>query len=322
MKRECVVVAVNNKQQTMNDVKQFNKIQELVYELKVSEIMKSPVITVQPETLMSELRTVLRSKRISGTPVVKGGELVGIISIEDFINWQAECEEDCPIGDKMSREVKTVYGDEPLIHAIGMLDQYGFGRLPVINREEGKLVGIVTKGVIMEGLLRSLEIDYHEEEIHHYRASHIFEDIIADRTQLIFEYRVKGNDLTKGGEVASGIKKTLKRLGIHPDICRRAAIASYEAEMNLIFYANGGNIKVLARPNQIHISVKDTGPGIPDIQKALQPGFSTASEWIREMGFGAGMGLNNIQQCADDMDITSAVGKGTSIEIEISMEKV
>jgi CBS domain-containing protein/anti-sigma regulatory factor (Ser/Thr protein kinase) len=306
----------------MNHDKKFKKIQELVYELKVNTIMKNNVITVRPETLMSDLRNILREERISGTPVVKGNKLVGIISIEDFINWLREGEQDCSIENRMTSDIKTIYADEPLVHAVGKLEHYGFGRLPVIDRDTGKLVGIVTKGLIMEGLLRELEIEYHEEEIHRYRASHIFEDIIADKKNLIFEYYVKGNDLTKGGEVASGIKKTLVRLGIRPDICRRAAIASYEAEMNLIFFANGGNMKVIVQPERIHITVKDTGPGIPDIKKALEPGYSTASEWIREMGFGAGMGLNNIQNCADEVNICSTVGKGTKLEIDIGMEKV
>ncbi len=306
----------------MQGEKTVYKIQELVYELKVCQIMKSPVITVHPETLMSELRYILRDKGISGTPVVENDRLVGIISIEDFIKWQAEYMEDCPLKYRMSSDVKTVYADDSLVHAVGTLESHGFGRLPVIDRDTGKLVGIVTKGVLIEGLLRELEIDYHEEEIHRYRASHIFEDIIADKINLIFKYHIKGNDVERGGEVASGFKKTLLRLGIRPDICRRAAIAAYEAEMNTIFYTTGGNITVSVQPENIHITVHDKGPGIPDIQKALEPGFSTASDWIREMGFGAGMGLNNIQNCADEMNITSTVGEGTTLKIGINIAKV
>jgi len=306
----------------MQGEKKFYKRQEMVYELKVYQIMKSPVITVHPETLMSELRNILRDKGISGTPVIENDRLVGIISIEDFIKWQAECMEDCPLKQRMISEVKTVYAEEPLVHAVSTLESHGFGRLPVIERDTDKLVGIVTKGVIIEGLLRELEIDYHEEEIHRYRASHIFEDLIADNINLVFRYHVRGNDVERGGEVASGFKKSLLRLGIHPDICRRAAIATYEAEMNTIFYTTGGNIIVNVQPDSIHLKVQDNGPGIPDIQKALKPGFSTASDWIREMGFGAGMGLNNIQNCADEMDITSTVGEGTTLEIGINMAKV
>ena len=304
----------------MKKEKTFTKVQELVYELKVSDAMKKNVITAEPGTLMGELREILRSNRISGTPIVDGGKLVGIVSIEDFIKWLADDGNDCPVRDKMSRDVTTLYQDEPLIHAVSNLEQSGHGRFPVLDRQNEKLVGVITKGDIIETLLRELEIEYHEEEIHRYRASHIFEDIIADSTALHFQSYVKGNDFDRAGRASSGLKKTLSRLGIHPQIVRRAAIASYEAEMNLVIYTNGGNIAVEVRPDKIRISVTDSGPGIPDVDKALQPGYSTATERIRELGFGAGMGLNNIQKCADEMELVSTVKRGTSLEIEIDMK--
>ncbi len=302
-----------------DDVK-FSKVQELVYELKVSNAMRQNIITTIPHASMSELGEVLRSNRISGTPVIKDDKLVGIISIEDFIKWLAEGAGDCPVKDKMTTDVDTLYADEPLVHAVGKLEQTGFGRFPVVDRKNGKLVGIITKGDIIERLLQKLEIDYHEEEIHRYRASHIFEDIIADKVSLTFRSYVKGKDFDQAGEASSRVKKTLERLGIHPQIVRRAAIASYEAEMNVVIYTKGGKITVMVQPDKIHIDVEDTGPGIVDVQKAMEPGYSTASEWVRELGFGAGMGLVNIKKCADEMDLTSEVGKGTHLKIRIDIK--
>ena len=300
----------------------ITRIQELIYELKVSDVMKKEVIIVNPETLMSELREILRSNRISGTPVIiDEDKLVGIISIEDFIKWLAAEGHDCPVGEKMNKDVKTLFDDEPLIQAVSKFEQYGFGRFPVLDRESGKLVGVMTKGDIIEGLLKKLEVEYHEEEIHTYRASHIFEDIIADKTMLTFQYNLVGNDFKRAGECSSGLKKTLKRLGIHPEIVRRVAIATYEAEMNIIIYAQKGQIISEVSPDRIKIIAKDKGPGIPDIKKVMQPGYSTAPDWIREMGFGAGMGLNNIQKCADEMNLNSTVGKGTQLEINIAMKE-
>jgi CBS domain-containing protein/anti-sigma regulatory factor (Ser/Thr protein kinase) len=296
---------------------QFTKIQELVYELRVSDAMTQNVITASSHTSMSELGEVLRSNRISGTPVVEGDKLVGIISIEDFIRWLAEGVKDCSIKDRMTTDVSKLYADEPLIHAVSKLERTSFGRFPVVDRESEKLAGIITKGDIIERLLRKLEIDYHEEEIHRYRASHIFEDIIADKVFLTFKSYVKGKDFDRAGEASSGLKKTLERLGMHPQIVRRAAIASYEAEMNLVIFADGGTITAVVQPDKIHIDVNDSGPGIPDIEKAMQPGYSTASEWVRELGFGAGMGLVNIKKCADRMDLTSTVGEGTHLKIRI-----
>ena len=248
----------------MDPEKRLSKVQELVYELKVSDAMTSKVITLTPQTLMSQLREVLRSNRISGTPILEDGRIVGIISIEDFIKWLADGAKDCPVKDKMVSNVKALFADEPLVQAVSQLKKFGYGRFPVIDRESGNMVGVITKGDIIARLLKEVEIDYHEEEIHRYRASHIFEDIIADKTTLIFQYTVKGKDFGRAGEDSAGIKKTLLRLGIHPDFVRRAAIASYEAELNLVIFTDGGEMSVKVRPDKINIIVKDNGPGIPE----------------------------------------------------------
>lgn len=303
----------------MNQEKEPTKVQEIIYELKVSDAMTKDVITATTETPMSELREILRTNQISGVPIVDGDQLVGIISIEDFIKWLADGGKDCPIKDKMTTDVKTFYADVPLVHAVSRFEQSGFGRFPVVDRNSGKLVGIITKGDIIERLLQELEVSYQEEEIRQYRASHIFEDIIADKTTLNFQYRVKGKDFTRAGEASSALKKTLARLGIHPHIVRRVAIATYEAEMNLVIFTQGGEILAQVKPGKIHIEVKDSGPGIRDIKKALQSGYSTASNWVRELGFGAGMGFTNIQNCADKFDLNSTVGVGTRVEISFEV---
>jgi anti-sigma regulatory factor (Ser/Thr protein kinase) len=248
-----------------------------------------------------------------------GGELVGIISIEDFIKWLAEREDDCPIKEKMSKDVQTLYSDEPLTHAVNKFERYGFGRFVVVDRQNGRLLGIITKGNIVEGLLRKLEIDHYkeEEEIYRRRVEHFFEDISADKVVLLFQYDVAGRDFKRAGEGASRLKTSLRRLGLDPQIVRRVAIATYEAEMNLVIYTKGGKIRVRVEPHGIYVKVADDGPGIPDVQKVLQPGYSTAPEWVRNLGFGAGMGLSNIQKCATKMDLRSVVGKGTNLNIRI-----
>jgi anti-sigma regulatory factor (Ser/Thr protein kinase)/predicted transcriptional regulator len=282
--------------------------------------MKDNVFTVSPQTHMSELQDILQEKRISGTPVVDQGKLVGIISIDDFIRWLAGREEDCPISEKMTREVQTLYADEPLIHAVNKFEKHGFGRFVVIDRQDKRLRGIITKGNIIEGLLKKLEIDYQKEETQGERIQRFFEDIYADRIALLFQYDVAGKDFNRAGESSSRLKATLGRLGLHPQVIRRAAIATYEAEMNLIIYSDGGSIRVRVEPHEILVKVEDSGPGIPDVEKALQPGYSTAPDWVRELGFGAGMGLNNIRNCADRMNLKSTAGKGTRLSIHIFVE--
>ncbi len=301
--------------------KGITRVQELTYELKVGDVMSTDVATVSPKETMNGLREILRSKRISGTPVVEGNQLVGIVSIEDLIKCLADGEMGASIGEKMSKEMETLYTDESLILAVSKFNRYGFGRLPVIERDQGKLVGILTKGDIIKGLLKKLEIEYHEEEISRYRASHIFEDIVADKARLHFQYNIVGQDFNRAGESASGLRKTLLRLGLHPQIVRRAAIVVYEAEMNIVIFANGGQISAQVEPGYIKIEASDTGPGISDIERAMQPGFSTASEWVQELGFGAGMGLPNIKKCADRMILTSQVGKGTELKATIYIKE-
>jgi CBS domain-containing protein/anti-sigma regulatory factor (Ser/Thr protein kinase) len=300
--------------------KKISKIQELVYEIRVGEVMKKNVFTVSPRTHMSVLRVILKDKRYSGAPVIDKGKLVGIISVEDFIKWLAEREQDCPIGEKMTKHVRTLYDDEPLTHAFSKFERYGHGRFVVIDRQNGGLRGIITKGDIVEGLLKKLEIDYDEEETRRLRIRHFFEDILADKATLLFQYDVIGHDFQRAGECASRLKTTLKRLGLHPQVTRRVAIATYEAEMNLIIYTDGGHIHVRVEPHEILVRVEDSGPGIPDIEQAMQPGYSTAPEWVRELGFGAGMGLDNIRKCASRMGLKSTAGKGTQLRICISVD--
>jgi len=298
----------------------ISKVQELVYEIRVGDVMKNDVITVGPDSRMSELGAILREKRISGTPVVDQGKLMGVISIDDFIRWLVEREEDCPVARKMTRNIRTLYADEQIVHAVNKFDQLGFGRFVVIDRRDDKLLGIITKGDIVEGLLKKLEIDYYNEQSNHRTIQRFFDDVLADKAALFFQYSVAGHDFNKAGENASRLKSTLQLLGLAPQIVRRVAIATYEAEMNLIIYTDGGEIRVRVEPHRILVRVEDSGPGIPDVEKALQPGYSTAPEWVRELGFGAGMGLQNIRNCASKMGLRSVVGKGTRLRINISTD--
>jgi CBS domain-containing protein/anti-sigma regulatory factor (Ser/Thr protein kinase) len=303
-----------------NKGKEVTKLQELTYELKVNDAMTKDVVTITPYVTMAELREILRAHRISGMPVLEDGKLVGVVSLEDLINALADGELDVTVGEKMIRDVKTLYADEALVHAVGQFARLNFGRFPVVDRE-GQLVGILTQGDIVRALLRELEVDYHAEEIHRYRASHIFQDIVADETALVFGYYVIGKDFNAAGKASSSLKTTLNRLGISPPVIRRVAVASYEAEMNLVIYTAGGEIVAEVRPDRVRIEVIDSGPGIPDIELAMQPGYSTAPEWVREMGFGAGMGLVNIKSCSDVMRLDSTVSEGTHLEIIIYTDK-
>ena len=131
-------------------------------------------------------------------------------------------------------------------------------------------------------------------------------------------YDVTGRDFVNAGRVSTSIKDTLKRLGVSPAIVRRVAIASYEAEMNVVMYATRAKMSLKVSPKRVTVEVDDEGPGIEDIALAMQEGYSTATPEMREMGFGAGMGLPNIKRNADEFVITSEVGHGTKLFINVS----
>jgi serine/threonine-protein kinase RsbT len=131
-------------------------------------------------------------------------------------------------------------------------------------------------------------------------------------------YHVAGRDFPNAGRISTAIMDTLKRLGVDPEVVRRVAIASYEAEMNIVMYALRGKMSLRINPESVIIEAEDEGPGIEDIDLAMQEGYSTATPEIQEMGFGAGMGLPNIQKNADAFEITSEVSKGTRLIIRVN----
>ncbi|MDO5124095.1 MAG: ATP-binding protein [Eubacteriales bacterium] len=136
---------------------------------------------------------------------------------------------------------------------------------------------------------------------------------------LTFHFDVDGDDFTSAGQASVQIKKNLRQLGISPDIIRRVSIAMYEGEINMVIHADGGDADVSVTEEYIEITLKDQGPGIANVEQAMQEGFSTASDSIRSMGFGAGMGLPNMKRYTDYMNIETTVGKGTTITMRVNL---
>ena len=136
--------------------------------------------------------------------------------------------------------------------------------------------------------------------------------------KLIFKFDVDGTDFTSAGHASVQVKKNLRQLGISPDVIRRVSIAMYEGEINMVIHAGGGTALVEVCEDDIAIILEDTGPGIKDIDQAMQEGFSTAPDQIRSLGFGAGMGLPNMKRYTDSMVIESTVGVGTKITMKVN----
>ena len=134
---------------------------------------------------------------------------------------------------------------------------------------------------------------------------------------LVFRFKVEGDDFTSAGQASVQVKKNLRQLGLDAETIRRVSIAMYEGEINMVIHAGGGNAEVHVCENYIEIILEDKGPGIKDIEQAMQAGFSTAPDSIRSLGFGAGMGLPNMKKNSDTMTIESEVGVGTKITMKI-----
>lgn len=134
-------------------------------------------------------------------------------------------------------------------------------------------------------------------------------------------FHIEGGNFTHAGAISSRVKKILKDAGFPGKIIRRTSIAAFEAEMNVICYANRGKLSLLIAPNFLKVVVKDEGQGIPDVDLAMREGYSTANEKIRELGFGAGMGLSNIRKNTDEMILTSKLGQGTHLEFTVYLDR-
>ncbi len=140
---------------------------------------------------------------------------------------------------------------------------------------------------------------------------------MSEENKIFFEFNVDGENFTSAGTASEAVKYNLKQLGISPEIIRRVAIVMYEGEINMVIHAKGGKAEVSVSSDEIVVKLIDVGPGIPDIDLAMQEGYSTAPDNIRSLGFGAGMGLPNMKKYSDSMEIQSEVGKGTTVTLRI-----
>ncbi|MBN2004122.1 MAG: CBS domain-containing protein [Anaerolineae bacterium] len=298
----------------------LSKLHELIREMEVSRVMTTLLLTVSPTQSMQEVKELMREHRISGCPVVENERLVGIVSIEDLIHAMEQSQLSAPISTFMtSGDLITAHSQESVMEVLRRFESHNIGRMPVLDRH-GKLVGIITRGDITLALLSALQEVYAEAEQIQERPQRFFDALESEATNLMLRYHIKKDDFASGGEASAKIKQALLRIGASPQLARRVAIATYEAEINLIIHTTeGGIIYADIQPSEIMVVAQDPGPGIADVNQARQPGYSTATPAVREMGFGAGMGLVNMERCADSINIWSAIGVGTRIQMRFKV---
>lgn len=285
-------------------------ILEMTFRLKIRDVMSTNLITAQRRDSLRHVQHLMKKNRITGVPIVEGKRLVGMISVDDIIRALdgGYIEEPCEA--HMSRQLIVLEDDMPLSLGITYFEKYHYGRFPVLNKAN-ELVGIVTSRDILTGLLMEMnkEVEQLEEKLQPQR------EPPPDR--YLREFHVRKFDFEHAGTASGTIKKELKEKGLNAKDLRRVAVAGYEMEMNLIVHSEGGILRCEHDSQRTILEAKDSGPGIEDVELALQEGYSTATDWIRSLGFGAGMGLPNIRRVSDAFEIESSPGKGTRVRCVI-----
>jgi CBS domain-containing protein len=288
---------------------------EILYRLKVRDAMSSPVITAEPGDGMREVQYRMRDNGITGVPIVENGRLVGLVSMGLVIEALDAGRMGQTAGELMTRTVISLEDDMPLAFATTYFNRYTYRRFPVLDRN-GSLVGIVCASDIIRALLVAMnkEVERLEERLS--AASSASQGRQGDGIERL-SFQVTHFDFESAGKASAEFKKALKGLGIEAGIVRRAAVAAYELELNEVIHSDGGQISCVAGEGRIEIVAQDRGPGIPDVEAAMTEGFSTANEWIRSLGFGAGMGLPNAKRVSEEFSIDSGPGRGTVVRVAI-----
>jgi len=298
----------------INTISSPTVILDLIYSLKVKDVMYKNLTTATMHTTLREIQRLMKENQITGVPIVQGKRLVGLVSMDDIMQALDKGYIEEPCKKYMSRNITILEDDMPISFAINYFDKFSYHRFPVIDKEK-ELVGMITSRDITATLL--VEINKEIEALE--KANEL--NISRDSVQIVGEVKshtIIRLDFEKAGYASTQVKKKLKKANIPNNIIRRAAIASYELEMNIVVHSNGGELITIFTPERLTLIAQDKGPGIKDIEKALTPGWSTATDWIRSLGFGAGMGLPNVKNVSDDFSIKSNE-KGTRVECSINL---
>lgn len=296
--------------------RQIKLVHELMYQIKVREVMNKNVVCFSPQHTFRDIQLCMKEKRFSGTPIVEDNKIVGIVSIDDIITAFDKGYIDSRVEPYMKRNVVTIPQNYSLIAATNLFKKFHYGRLPVVEAPNSlTIVGILTYGDILSHLL--MEINAIAEK---FEAQEKVTAGTSTSTENTFHFEIPHDNFDLAGVASTTIKKKLMEHGISPAVIRRVAVICYEAEINVIIHSLGGFMDVQILNDRIRIYVADEGPGIPDIEKAMQPGFTTANEKIRSLGFGAGLGLSNMKRCADKFHIKSSMDSGTEIEAIVFLD--
>jgi CBS domain-containing protein/anti-sigma regulatory factor (Ser/Thr protein kinase) len=300
---------------------------ELLLNLRVQDVMTRDLVTAGPKDTMYEVQLSMKEHQCSGVPVVDNGALVGMISMQNVLRAFEAGDIQAPAERYMSRNILVLQNSMPLSFCVSYFDKYRFHRFPVLNNKS-ELVGLVTQYDMIRELLKAMtrQVEILEKAAARQNASQTTgkesgSGLLKSETPvLLFDFETEFFNFENAGKASTTVKKFLKAEDVNPELTRRIGIASYELEINQVVHSIGGWMRYYLHKGDLIIEASDKGPGIDDVEKALSPGFSTASDAVREMGFGAGMGLPNVIRVSDDFHIESTPGKGTTVKAIFHLE--
>ncbi len=287
-------------------------IQEVILRLKVKDASKKQVFTARKTDSLRHIQRMMRDKSISAVPILEDDLLVGMISLRDIITALDRSYINDAAEKHMAKSLIILEDDMPLSYAIPFFDKYSYHRFPVVDKDK-RLSGILSSRDILLALLRELNNEIIELE------KMINAEPADQLNRIKREFIVKKFDFENAGRASFELKKILKNINAPRQTIRKASVAAYELEINIAIHSEGGILTFEIDEKDIVITARDKGPGIEDINLALQPGYSTASDWIRSMGFGAGMGLANTKKVSDDFTIESNPKNGSLIQSTIHL---
>ncbi len=285
---------------------------EVIYSTAIRDVMTHDPITVSRNTLMTDVQELMRDRGVSGLPVAEEGRLYGIISVHDLIETMQQGKLHIAVAECMTDRVVTLEEEMPLSLAISTFSKYPFGRFPVLNAAQ-RLTGIITVRDINVTLVNRLL-----QQVSKFES--MLDSEITPGIELSRVFHTRKHDFENGGKASTAIKKHLVEHHVDRNLIKRVAIASYELEMNQVVHSIGGTISYRITPEAVEILVQDRGPGIENVDQALTEGYTTADDWIKSLGFGAGLGLPNAKRVSDIFFIHSEPGVGTTVKAVVHLK--
>ncbi len=309
----------------MKNKKNLKKYADIFSNIKATDVMTKNVTTLTPENKVSQAKEMMRIKKISGIPILdKKDKLIGIISLEDIIKALEFNKINEPIQNVMTTNVITLNSGDNLADIVEKFDILKLRRFPVVDKNN-KIQGIISRVDILHGILEKFNLIYSHDKK---RSSTLSQEIslITGEKLLIneaeFHFSIDNVDIIAAGTGAALLQQFLKKKEIDNEIIRRIGIATYEAETNVVIHSKSiGDILCFIKEDRIIIRITDKGIGIEDLEKAMEEGFTTASDYVKEFGFGAGMGIQNMKRFTDKLVIISEKKKGTQVEMVFYTDK-